>query len=225
MVFKYLTILAFTSALIFSQNELKLKKDRVQVTEDESIKIDVLKNDGIKDKSNLEIRIEKQAQKGVAVLSGNMIEYTPNGNESGSDSFTYSVDIGTGVGAAEVSIKIKSVNDEPVGLSLSKNTIKENNNVEISDGSVDMYDEDELADKELMEELTNDVLGAGNLSLMESSPVRQFSSSEGESFISISSDEMDLDLNNRNSPIFDGCSELLYDENDDFVNTSYTLIC
>ena len=44
MVFKYLTILAFTSALIFSQNELKLKKDRVQVTEDESIKIDVLKN-------------------------------------------------------------------------------------------------------------------------------------------------------------------------------------
>ena len=125
-VFKYFTILAFSSTLLFSQNELKLKRDKVQVTEDESIKIDVLKNDGIKDKSNLEIKIEKQAQKGVAVLSGKMIEYTPNGNESGSDSFTYSVDIGTGVGTAEVSVKIKSVNDEPTGLRLSKKTIKEN---------------------------------------------------------------------------------------------------
>ena len=61
LVFKYFTILAFSSTLIFSQNELKLKKDKAQVTEDESIKIDVLKNDGIKDKSNLIIKIEKQA--------------------------------------------------------------------------------------------------------------------------------------------------------------------
>ena len=126
IVFKYFIIVILSSAFTFSQNDLKLKKDKAQVTEDESIKIDVLKNDGIKDKSNLIIKIEKQAQKGVAVLSGNMIEYTPNSNESGSDNFTYSVDVGTGFGSAEVSVKIKSVNDEPTGLSLSNKTIREN---------------------------------------------------------------------------------------------------
>jgi len=125
-VIKFFTIIALAASFAFSQNQLKLKKDKVQVVEDESIKIDVLKNDGIKDKSNLKIEITAQPEKGVATLSGNMIEYTPNSNESGSDSFTYSVDVGTGMGTSEVSVKIKPVNDEPTGLSLSKTSIKEN---------------------------------------------------------------------------------------------------
>jgi hypothetical protein len=126
ILLKVLKITALLTSFIFSQNALQLKKDRVQVVEDENIKIDVLKNDNIKDKSNLELKIIDKPKKGVATLSGNMIEYTPNSNESGSDNFTYSVDIGTGKGTSEVSIKIKPVNDEPTGLSLSNTAIKEN---------------------------------------------------------------------------------------------------
>ena len=48
----------FLSSLIFAQDTgLELKNDNAQVDEDGSVTINVLKNDGIKDKSNLILEI------------------------------------------------------------------------------------------------------------------------------------------------------------------------
>jgi len=126
LIFKFFTISIVLVSALFSQNELQLKDDRAQVLEDESISISILKNDGIKDKSNLMIEIINQPKKGSVVIEGEMVRYTPSSNLNGKDSFTYSVDIGTGSGSAEVSVKIKPVNDSPTSLSLSKKSIEEN---------------------------------------------------------------------------------------------------
>ena len=126
LIFKFFTISIVLVSALFSQNELQLKDDRAQVLEDESVSISILKNDGIKNKSNLRIEIINQPQKGSAVIDGEMVRYTPASNLNGKDSFTYSVDIGTGSGSAEVSVKIKPVNDSPTSLSLSKKSIEEN---------------------------------------------------------------------------------------------------
>ena len=54
LIFKFFTISIVLVSALFSQNELQLKDDRAQVLEDESVSISILKNDGIKNKSNLE---------------------------------------------------------------------------------------------------------------------------------------------------------------------------
>jgi len=123
---KKFAIILCSIPLLFGQNQLNLKNDKVQILEDQSIDIKILKNDGLKDKSNLKIQIKNTPKKGTAVVSGELIKYTASLNKYGSDSFTYSVDIGTGSGTAEVNITIKPVNDAPVSLSLSNNTVDEN---------------------------------------------------------------------------------------------------
>lgn len=125
-IFKILTTVFFFITILFSQGQLKLKNDKVELLEDESINISILKNDGITDKSNLKIVIITPPKKGEALLQDQSIRYTPFLNENGEDSFSYSVDIGTGSGTAKVSIKIKPVNDSPKSLSLTKNGIFEN---------------------------------------------------------------------------------------------------
>ena len=54
LIFKFFTISIVLVSALFSQNELQLKDDRAQVLEDESVSISILKNDGIKNKSNYE---------------------------------------------------------------------------------------------------------------------------------------------------------------------------
>ena len=92
LIFKFFTISIVLVSALFSQNELQLKDDRAQVLEDESISISILKNDGIKDKSNLMIEIINQPKKGSVVIEGEMVRYTPSSNLNGKDSFTYSAD-------------------------------------------------------------------------------------------------------------------------------------
>ena len=108
-VFIQLTILIMNVTLN-GQGGWKLTNDNVQVSEDESVVIDVLKNDEIKDKSNLFLEIVGSPQLGTAEISGNKVIYTPSPNANGIDVFKYKADIGTDNGTAQIRVNINQVN-------------------------------------------------------------------------------------------------------------------
>ena len=110
----------------YPQNSLNLKNDNVQLKEDESITISVLKNDNIKDKSNLIIELSEKPQNGDVEIQGEQIIYTPSENFNGLDKFSYKVDTGMDSGTAQVKVNVNPVNDAPNGLSLNQYKIKEN---------------------------------------------------------------------------------------------------
>ena len=120
-----LSVMMFSS-MSFSQGGLKIKADNAQVQEDESVKINVLKNDNLEDKSNVIIEIITKPEKGTAQVQGQKILYTPDANVVGVDKFDYKVDNGLENGSAQVRVNINPVNDPPTGLSLSENNVKEN---------------------------------------------------------------------------------------------------
>ena len=119
-------ILLLNFILIAQDNSLSLKNDNAQVSEDGSIAVSVLKNDEIKDKSNLLLEIVEQPKFGTTEINGQNIVYTPNANANGIDVFKYKVDIGTANGIAQVRINVNAVNDAPESVTLDKNTVKEN---------------------------------------------------------------------------------------------------
>ena len=120
-----LSVMMFSS-MSFSQGGLKIKADNAQVQEDESVKINVLKNDNLEDKSNVIIEIITKPEKGTAQVQGQKILYTPDANVVGVDKFDYKVDNGLENGSAQVRVNINPVNDPPTGLSLSESNVKEN---------------------------------------------------------------------------------------------------
>ena len=124
--FKLPFLLIISLSAVFPQAGLKIKADNVQVQEDESVKINVLKNDNIEDKSNVAIEVISEPQKGSVQIEGDKILYTPNADVSGVDKFDYKVDNGLETGTAQVRVNINPVNDPPTGLSLSESSIKEN---------------------------------------------------------------------------------------------------
>lgn len=123
--FKVLLI-TISLSIAFSQTGLKVKADNVQVQEDESVKINVLKNDNVEDRSNVAIEIISEPQKGKVQVQGDKILYTPNADDNGVDKFDYKVDNGLETGTAQVRVNINPVNDPPTGLSLSESSVKEN---------------------------------------------------------------------------------------------------
>ena len=124
--FKLPFLLIISLSAVYPQAGLKIKADNVQVQEDESVKINVLKNDSIEEKSNVAIEVISEPQKGSVQIEDNKILYTPNADVSGVDKFDYKVDNGLETGTAQVRVNINPVNDPPTGLSLSESSIKEN---------------------------------------------------------------------------------------------------
>ena len=119
-------VILFSVATLFAQSGFSIKKDNAQVQEDESVKINVLKNDLIDDKSNLILEISSEPQMGSVTVQDNKVLYTPDPNVNGIDKFEYKVDIGTVSGTGFVRVNISPVNDPPVSLVLSNNEINEN---------------------------------------------------------------------------------------------------
>ena len=127
---------------ILAQGGLAIKADNAQVQEDESVKINVLRNDNIIDKTNLSIEIKTEPAMGTVSIKDNKIIYTPNANVNGVDKFEYKVDIGTATGTGQVRVNINPVNDTPTGISLSKRVIKENSPAGTVIGSLIVEDPD-----------------------------------------------------------------------------------
>ena len=124
--YNLISVLLLFTTFTFSQGTLNIKADNVQVKEDKSITIDVLKNDDLKDKSNLLIEISTKPTMGSVEVDGEKLIYTPNANVNGIDKFEYKVDIGTAAGTAVVRVNIIAMNDAPTGISLTSSSIKEN---------------------------------------------------------------------------------------------------
>ena len=82
-------IFSFTS--VISQS-LSVSNDNIRVKEDTSQLIDVLKNDNVSNRQDLEIIIIQNPKRGTAILRGNNIYYTPNENQNGIDELIYKVD-------------------------------------------------------------------------------------------------------------------------------------
>ncbi len=142
----YNTRIIFFVPLLFSatlaQSGLAIKSDNAQVQEDESVKINVLRNDNIVDKTNLSIEIKTEPTMGTVAIKDNKIIYTPNANVNGVDKFDYKVDIGTATGSGQVRVNINPVNDAPTGVSLSKNIVKENSPAGTVVGTLNVEDPD-----------------------------------------------------------------------------------
>ncbi len=126
-----------------SQGGFKVNADNIQVQEDGEVSVDVLKNDKIVNKDNLLLEITVKPEKGMAVVQGDKILYTPNADVNGIDQFEYKVDIGTGTGTALVRVNINPVNDAPVGISLSETKIKENAPAGTAVGRINVDDPDQ----------------------------------------------------------------------------------
>ena len=126
-----------------SQGGFKVNADNIQVQEDGEVSVDVLKNDKIVNRDNLLLEITVKPEKGMAVVQGDKILYTPSADVNGVDQFEYKVDIGTGTGTALVRVNINPVNDAPVGISLSETKIKENAPAGTAVGRIKVDDPDQ----------------------------------------------------------------------------------
>ena len=89
--------------------------DSASTNEDTSTTINVLSNDTDGDGDTLSIQSVSNPPNGSATILGNQIQYTPDANFNGGDSFTYTVSDGNGgTDTANVSVTVNSVNDVPV---------------------------------------------------------------------------------------------------------------
>jgi len=91
----------------------KAKDDSASVDEDSKVTIDVLANDSDIDNDSLKIVSTTNPSHGSVEIKNNKIEYTPNRNYNGSDSFEYKIsDNNGGESLADVTITVKEKEDE-----------------------------------------------------------------------------------------------------------------
>jgi len=90
------------------------------VAEDSSdTSIDVLSNDSDLDGDTLMVLSVESAANGTPAVAGDMlsVEYTPNADFSGTDTFTYTITDGNGgTDTATVTVNVSAVNDDPVAI-------------------------------------------------------------------------------------------------------------
>lgn len=109
---------ATVNITVRSVNDLPtVSNDTATIDEDNSVNVNVLANDNdIESGNNLSVQIVSGLAHGTASVNPDgTVEYTPNANYNGSDSFTYKVtDANSGTSQiATVSIAVNSVNDAP----------------------------------------------------------------------------------------------------------------
>ena len=133
---------AFVRLRVLDSEELTFEKEFVitiqdindsPVANDQSITLDedtlasvsLTAND--QDNDPLTYTIVNQPTNGTAVLTANTIDYTPIGDYSGLDSFTFTVNDGTiDSNLATVSIDVLPVNDAPTSIEITSSSIVEN---------------------------------------------------------------------------------------------------
>jgi len=97
--------------------------DSATVDEDNSVIIDVLANDSDPDGDAISIKSITEPENGKVEIVDNKIEYTPNENFNGDDSFSYTVTDDKGnESVAKVAVKVNAVNDAPTANSDSAET-------------------------------------------------------------------------------------------------------
>ncbi|MBN2534616.1 MAG: tandem-95 repeat protein, partial [Spirochaetales bacterium] len=90
--------------------------DNVETGEDMMITIDILANDTDIDGDTLSIAGIGQPEHGTTVINGNSVDYTPEADYYGTDTFVYGVFDGTMAATGTVTITVISINDPPVAV-------------------------------------------------------------------------------------------------------------
>ncbi len=91
------------------------KDDKAQTNEDEKVVINVLQNDSDIDGDTLTIKSVTTPSHGSVKVVDKKIEYIPNSNFNGKDSFKYSIkDTQGATSSALVEVKVEAVNDAPI---------------------------------------------------------------------------------------------------------------
>ncbi|MFT5523747.1 MAG: hypothetical protein ACI9HK_001695 [Pirellulaceae bacterium] len=98
--------------------------DSASTDEDTTVTVDVLANDSDPQGETVSITgIATQGNLGVATINNGEIDYVPNSDANGTDTFTYTVtDNNGGVDSATVTITINAINDTPVASADSATT-------------------------------------------------------------------------------------------------------
>ena len=104
------------NALILKAENIKAVNDNIMLKEDESKIIDVLRNDKLDSRDNLDLIIISKPKLGSAELNGYNISYVPNSNISGTDEFQYSIDDGFSSDTAKIKVTIVQMNDPPLSV-------------------------------------------------------------------------------------------------------------
>ena len=110
------TLTSAQTAAVANINDAPIANDDSATTnEDTPVTVDVVANDTDVEGDTLTISAVTQGTNGTVTFAGGSVTYTPNGNFTGSDSFTYTVSDGNGgTSAATVNVSVNAVNDAPV---------------------------------------------------------------------------------------------------------------
>ena len=99
--------------------------DQASVDEESSVTIEVSANDTRVDANSLSL--SSNPANGVAEIDGNSINYSPNADFAGTDSFSYGVTGEDGSGlTATVTITVNNINDAPVAQPDSYTLVEDN---------------------------------------------------------------------------------------------------
>ncbi|SVC06605.1 uncharacterized protein METZ01_LOCUS259459, partial [marine metagenome] len=123
----FLFSLAMVLSVVIGQTEnMQAVNDNILLKEDEAKVIDVLKNDKLASRDNLDLKLLSEPSLGTAELQGFNISFTPNVNVSGIDEFQYSIDNGFSSDTAKIKVTIVPMNDMPTSVELGNNVVTEN---------------------------------------------------------------------------------------------------
>jgi hypothetical protein len=102
---------------------LKAYGDSPSTNEDTLVNINVLSNDVDTDGDTLSVNSITQGSNGTVANNGTDVDYTPNADWNGTDTFTYTATDGNGdFHTATVTVTVNPVNDTPVANNDSKTT-------------------------------------------------------------------------------------------------------
>jgi hypothetical protein len=91
--------------------------DNETTDEDTTITVDVTSNDNLGPNPPINVTSFTQGTNGTVVQNGNNLEYTPNQDYFGTDTFTYTItDSNNDTDTATVTITVEPVNDDPVAV-------------------------------------------------------------------------------------------------------------
>ena len=110
------TATATVTVTVSSVNDPPVAQDDdVTTDEDTAVTIDVLANDSDPDGDDLAITEVTEPTNGTATVTGTAVEYAPDADFAGADTFTYTIADGNGETAtATVSVTVTPVNDAPI---------------------------------------------------------------------------------------------------------------
>ena len=133
--------------------------DQASVDEESSVTIEVSANDTRVDANSLSL--SSNPANGVAEIDGNSINYSPNADFAGTDSFSYGVTGEDGSGlTATVTITVNNINDAPVAQPDSY-TLVEDNLLPLALGENDTDIDSAIVSFEILGTIAGEVTGTG----------------------------------------------------------------